>query len=175
MKLLFFDNFKLGVLKGDAVIDVSDAVRGIPHTGPHNLISALIERFGEYQQRLQELVERERGVPVSQVRIRPPLPRPSNIVCMAVNYMEDGTRAEPAPINAFLKSPSAVIGDGDTMVLPDAPASRTRTAPGAAGSDRTERASTHIFSNSSRVAALTGFIPAEPDSAAERRIYRQQL
>jgi 2-keto-4-pentenoate hydratase/2-oxohepta-3-ene-1,7-dioic acid hydratase in catechol pathway len=38
---------------------------------------------------------------------------------MAVNYMEDGTLAEPAPINAFMKSPNAVIGDGDTMVLPD--------------------------------------------------------
>jgi 2-keto-4-pentenoate hydratase/2-oxohepta-3-ene-1,7-dioic acid hydratase in catechol pathway len=42
---------------------------------------------------------------------------------MAVNYMEDGTRTEPAPINAFLKSPSAIIGNGDTMVLPDVPAS----------------------------------------------------
>jgi 2-keto-4-pentenoate hydratase/2-oxohepta-3-ene-1,7-dioic acid hydratase in catechol pathway len=41
---------------------------------------------------------------------------------MAVNYMEDGTRSEPAPINAFLKSPSAIIGPGDTMVLPDVPA-----------------------------------------------------
>jgi len=34
---------------------------------------------------------------------------------MAVNYMEDGTLAEPAPINAFMKSPSAIIGDGDAM------------------------------------------------------------
>jgi 2-keto-4-pentenoate hydratase/2-oxohepta-3-ene-1,7-dioic acid hydratase in catechol pathway len=42
---------------------------------------------------------------------------------MAVNYMEDGTLPEPAPINAFMKSPSAVIGDGDTMVLPDMAAS----------------------------------------------------
>src|SRR3990172_3894611 len=33
-----------------------------------------------------------------------------------------GPRPGPAPINAFLKTPSAVIGDGDTMVLPDAPA-----------------------------------------------------
>jgi 2-keto-4-pentenoate hydratase/2-oxohepta-3-ene-1,7-dioic acid hydratase in catechol pathway len=41
---------------------------------------------------------------------------------MAVNYMEDGTRTEPAPINAFLKSPGAIIGPGDTMVLPDVPA-----------------------------------------------------
>ena len=56
------------------------------------------------------------------MRIRPPLPKPTNIDCMAVNYMEDGTRSAPAPINAFHKSPIAIIGNGDTMVLPDAPA-----------------------------------------------------
>jgi hypothetical protein len=42
VKLLFFDDWKPGVLKGDAVIDVSHTVRDIPHTGPHNLISGLI-------------------------------------------------------------------------------------------------------------------------------------
>ncbi|PYO53288.1 MAG: fumarylacetoacetate hydrolase [Candidatus Rokuibacteriota bacterium] len=122
MKLLFFDDFKLGVLTGDAVVEVSATVRDIPHTGPHDLISGLIERFAAYRKPLEEAAARGRGVPVSQVTIRPPLPRPHNIVAMAVNYMEDGTRAEPAPINAFHKSPSAVIGDGDTMVLPDVPA-----------------------------------------------------
>ena len=40
---------------------------------------------------------------------------------MAVNYMEDGTRDAPAPIQAFQKSPSSIIGNGDTMVLPDDP------------------------------------------------------
>jgi 2-keto-4-pentenoate hydratase/2-oxohepta-3-ene-1,7-dioic acid hydratase in catechol pathway len=122
MKLLFFDDFKLGVLKGDAVVDVSDVVRNIPHTGAHNLINGLIERFAEYKGRLEEAVNRGQGVPVSQVRLRSPVPKPYNIVCMAVNYMEDGTRSEPAPINAFHKSPNSVIGQGDTMVLPDAPA-----------------------------------------------------
>ncbi|MDO8598047.1 MAG: fumarylacetoacetate hydrolase family protein [Sulfuricaulis sp.] len=122
MKILFFDDFKLGVLKGDTVVDVSQAVRGIPHTGPHNLISGLIERFAEYRTALEQAAARGIAVPVSKVRIRPPLPKPCNIDCMAVNFMEDGTRAEPAPINAFHKSPSAVIGDGDTMVLPDVPA-----------------------------------------------------
>ena len=122
MKLLFFDDFRLGVLTGDAVVDVSPVVRDIPHTGPHDLVSGLIERFADYKGRLEDAVGRGRGVPVGQVRIRPPLPKPYNIVAMAVNYMEDGTRAEPAPINAFHKSPNAVIGDGDTMVLPDVPA-----------------------------------------------------
>jgi len=41
---------------------------------------------------------------------------------MAVNYMEDGTRSAPAPINAFQKTANAICGPGDTMVLPDAPA-----------------------------------------------------
>src|SRR5918999_5872365 len=122
MKLLFFDDFKLGVLKGDSVVDVTETVRTIPHTGPHNLINGLIERFAEYKGRLEAAVSEGKGVPVSQVKIRPPLPKPYNIVCMAVNYMEDGTRPEPAPINAFHKSPNSVIGDGDTMVLPDVPA-----------------------------------------------------
>jgi 2-keto-4-pentenoate hydratase/2-oxohepta-3-ene-1,7-dioic acid hydratase in catechol pathway len=122
MKLLFFDDFKLGVLKGDAVVDVSDVVRDIPHTGPGTLISGLIERFADYKGHLEAAANQGKGVPVSQVRIRPPLPKATNIECMAVNYMEDGTRSEPAPINAFHKSPSSIIGDGDTMVLPDVPA-----------------------------------------------------
>jgi 2-keto-4-pentenoate hydratase/2-oxohepta-3-ene-1,7-dioic acid hydratase in catechol pathway len=122
MKLLFFDDFKLGVLKGDAVVDVSETVQDIPHTGPHNLINGLIEHFADYRERLAQAVERGSGVPVSQVRIRPPLPKPYNIVCMAVNYMENGTRSEPAPINAFQKAATSVIGNGDVMVLPDIPA-----------------------------------------------------
>jgi 2-keto-4-pentenoate hydratase/2-oxohepta-3-ene-1,7-dioic acid hydratase in catechol pathway len=122
MKLLFFDDFKLGVLKADTVVDVSQIVRNVPHTGPHNLISGLIERFADYRGLLEQAAAAGSGVPLDRVRIRPPLPKPVNIDCMAVNYMEDGTRKEPAPINAFHKSPGCVIGDGDTMVLPDVPA-----------------------------------------------------
>ncbi len=122
MKLLYFDDFKLGVLRGETVVDVSSAVQDVPHLGPHDLVNGLIARFADYRPRLEQAAAQGQGVPLGQVRIRPPLPKPSNIVCMAVNYMEDGTRAEPAPINAFLKTPSAVIGDGDTMVLPDVPA-----------------------------------------------------
>jgi 2-keto-4-pentenoate hydratase/2-oxohepta-3-ene-1,7-dioic acid hydratase in catechol pathway len=122
VKLLFFDDFKLGVLTGETVVDVSGLVQDVPHTGPHDLITGLIERFDAYRARLEQAAAQGGGVPLSSVRLRPPLPRPINIVCMAVNYMEDGTRTEPAPINAFHKSPAAVIGDGDTMILPDVPA-----------------------------------------------------
>src|ERR1700758_668985 len=108
MKLAFFDDFKLGVVKGDTIVDVSSVVRDISHTDPGNLISGLIERFAAYRPRLQDAANAQ-GVPVASVRMRPPLPKPGNIVCMAVNYMENGTLPKPAPINAFHKPSTAII------------------------------------------------------------------
>src|SRR5205809_7444784 len=115
MKLLFFDDFKLGVLKGDAVVDVSDTVKDIPHTGPHNLISGLIERCADNKGRLEAAVARGAGKPEGQVKVRPPLLKPYNIVAMAVNYMEDGIPSEPAPMNACHKSYDPHDGDHDSM------------------------------------------------------------
>ena len=43
MKLAFFDDFKLGVVKGDSIVDVSAVVQDIPHSGPGDLISGLID------------------------------------------------------------------------------------------------------------------------------------
>lgn len=122
MKLMFFNDFRLGVLRGDEVVDVTSAVESVPHIGPHDLIAGVIEHFDGLRSKLEAAAKSGKGVPVGSVYIRPPLPRPRNIVCMAVNYMEDGTRTEPAAINAFTKSPNAIIGPGDTMVLPDVPA-----------------------------------------------------
>ncbi|MBO0885948.1 MAG: fumarylacetoacetate hydrolase family protein [Acidimicrobiales bacterium] len=122
MRLAFFDSFKLGVVQGDSVVDVSAAVESIPHAHPQDVIRGVIEQWDHYEGALAEAAERGNGVPVASVRFRPPLPRPANIDCMAVNYMENGTLPAPPPVNAFHKSPNSVIGDGDTMVLPDVPA-----------------------------------------------------
>jgi 2-keto-4-pentenoate hydratase/2-oxohepta-3-ene-1,7-dioic acid hydratase in catechol pathway len=123
MKLAFFDDFKLGVVTGDKVVDVSDVVKDIPRMGPQDVMRGVIEKFDQLKGKLADAAAKGQGKPVSQVKFRAPLPKPENIICMAVNYMEDGTLPEPAPINAFMKSPSAIIGDGDTMVLPDMAAS----------------------------------------------------
>ena len=122
MKLAFFDDFKLGIIKDGNVVDAGQAVTGINHTSPQDLINQVIENFSRHRAALQQAADSNPGVPLQQVRLRPPLPKPGNIVAMAVNYMEDGTRDAPAPINAFHKSPNAVIGPGDTMILPDVPA-----------------------------------------------------
>ncbi len=122
MKLAFFDDFKLGVVKGDNIVDVSAAVADIPHTGPGDLMSGLIARWDAYKGKLEAAVAAGAGVALSGVRIRPPVPKPGNIVCMAVNYMENGTLPKKPQINAFHKAATAVIGPNDTMVLPDEPA-----------------------------------------------------
>jgi 2-keto-4-pentenoate hydratase/2-oxohepta-3-ene-1,7-dioic acid hydratase in catechol pathway len=119
MKLAYFNDFRLGVVRGDSIVDVMAVVADVPHTGPHDLISNLIAAFGTYRTRLEAVASSGSAIPLASVTLRPPLPRPGNIVCMAVNYMEDGTRTEPAPINAFQKASTAIIGPGDTMLLPD--------------------------------------------------------
>jgi 2-keto-4-pentenoate hydratase/2-oxohepta-3-ene-1,7-dioic acid hydratase in catechol pathway len=121
MKLAFFDDYRLGIVSGDTVVDVTDVVKDIPRLGPQDVMRGLIERFDSYRDKLA--AAKGQGKPLAQVKLRPPLPRPSSIICMAVNYMEDGTLPEPAPINAFMKVPGSIIGDGDTMVLPDMAAS----------------------------------------------------
>lgn len=123
MKLCYFNDYRLGVIKGDTVVDVTDAVKDIPHIDTRDLIIGLIARWDSHKAKVEKAAADGKGVPLKDVRLRPPVPKPGNIVCMAVNYMEDGTLKEKPQINAFHKAASAVIGEGDTMVLPDVPAS----------------------------------------------------
>ena len=124
MKITFFNDWRLGVLKGDThIVDVTPVVaKKVPHVGPHDLIAGVIENWDKFKGPIAAAVKKGKGVPLAKVKLRAPLPRPINIACMAVNYMENGTRSEPAEINAFNKAPGAIIGTGDTMVLPDVPA-----------------------------------------------------
>jgi 2-keto-4-pentenoate hydratase/2-oxohepta-3-ene-1,7-dioic acid hydratase in catechol pathway len=120
--VLFGEDFRLGVLHGETVVDASSVANEIPHYTPQDMMNRLIEDFDKYRSALERLAGSSSGVPVGEVRLRAPLPRPARLACMAVNYMESEAQTEPPPINAFNKSSSSVIGNGDTVVLPDIPA-----------------------------------------------------
>ena len=122
MKLVMFNDFTPGVLDGNRVVDISSAVSDIPHMSPQELMSGIIADFDSLRANIEALVSSSDGADRAEVRLRPPLPKPTQIVAMAANYMEHGAREAPAPINAFLKSSNSIIGDGDTLILPDAPA-----------------------------------------------------
>ena len=48
MKLAYFDDFRLGVVKGESVVDVMEAVADIPHIDAGSLMNGLIARFELY-------------------------------------------------------------------------------------------------------------------------------
>ena len=123
MKLCYFNDYRLGVIKGDQVVDITDTVKDLPHRDTKDLIVSLIAAWDSYKAKVEKAAADGKGVALSGVKLRAPVPRPGGIDCMAVNYMEDGTLPEKPAINAFHKAATAVIGPGDTMVLPDAPAS----------------------------------------------------
>ncbi len=123
MKLVCFDDYRLGVLKdATALVDITPVVRDAAPGDPRLLINGVIESFARYRGKIEQAVADGKAVPLQSVKLRPPVPRPCNIDCMAVNYAEEMIPTPP-PINGFHKSPNAVIGPGETMVLPDVPAS----------------------------------------------------
>ncbi|MBI4305548.1 MAG: fumarylacetoacetate hydrolase family protein [Chloroflexi bacterium] len=122
MRLAFVDDYVPAIVTDAGVIDVSQAVKDVPRLTPQDLLEGVISRFDALKPQLEAAAVSARAKPVSSVRFRPPVPQPGKIVCMAGNYMESGTIPAPYDVDAFLKSPASIIGDGDTVILPDAPA-----------------------------------------------------
>jgi 2-keto-4-pentenoate hydratase/2-oxohepta-3-ene-1,7-dioic acid hydratase in catechol pathway len=57
------------------------------------------------------------GVPLTEVRLRAPLPRPGKILCAIGNYSE-GVRGVVLPLGMFLKASNSVLDPYGTVVLP---------------------------------------------------------
>jgi 2-keto-4-pentenoate hydratase/2-oxohepta-3-ene-1,7-dioic acid hydratase in catechol pathway len=121
MKLVLYDDYRLGVIQDSRVVDVMDAFAGMQFRRPQEMMEELITNWNEVKPKIDGVIRGKEGVPLDGVRLRAPLPRPSKLICAAVNYLEFGQR-EPAVLDAFLKSPSAIIGSGDTCELPPVPA-----------------------------------------------------
>src|SRR3989449_6170711 len=81
-------------------------------------MQGIIDDFETLRPALKRLAHERRALPLSQVRLRPPLPRPGKILACIANYWEHGA-LEARPLNMFLKNPDAVIGPEDTIVLPE--------------------------------------------------------
>jgi hypothetical protein len=79
MKMLILEDFKLGVVNGCNVVDVPSAPSGIKYVNPQDLIRGVIEQFSTLRKPIEDAASRGNGVPLSGVRIRPPLPKPTNI------------------------------------------------------------------------------------------------
>lgn len=122
MKLAFFNDYQLGVINGDRIVDVGSAVDGISYHSPQELINMLIEDFGNLRAQIESAAAEGDGVSLTDVNLRAPLPRPGQLLCLAGNYIEPAS-PDRGEFNAFLKSPTSIIGTGDTSEFPSADAS----------------------------------------------------
>ena len=66
MKLMYFNDYRLGVLKGETVVDVTAVVGKIAHTGAGDLMNGLIARWAEFKALLEKAVADGTGLPVAE-------------------------------------------------------------------------------------------------------------
>ena len=108
----------VGLLRDDGVVNVASAIYALPANTPQQQMESLIDNFEALRPALEQILEDGPVTPLDEVQLRAPLPRPSKLLNCIGNYWEHAQR-EARPLNMFLKSPDAVIGDGDTVVLPN--------------------------------------------------------
>src|SRR2546422_1275809 len=105
-----------GLLTDPGVVSIADAVPS--GATPQATMRSIIDGFDRLRPSLDRLAREGAAIPASDVRLRPPLARPGKILACIANYWEHGA-LEARPLNMFLKSSDAVIGPGDTIVLPE--------------------------------------------------------
>jgi 2-keto-4-pentenoate hydratase/2-oxohepta-3-ene-1,7-dioic acid hydratase in catechol pathway len=105
-----------GVLTDRGVVDISAAVK-LSYT-PQLTMQGIIDDFDRLRPALEKLAASSEALPLADVRLGPPLPRPGKILACIANYWEHEQR-EARSLNMFMKNPDAVVGPGDTIMLPE--------------------------------------------------------
>ena len=118
MKLAFFDDYHLGVLKENGIVDISNALNDIQYHTPQELIQMVIADFDNLHSKIVDVAENDIPISLDNVTLNAPLPRPGQLVCLAGNYIEPDSPSR-GDFNAFLKSPTGIISTKETVELPE--------------------------------------------------------
>jgi 2-keto-4-pentenoate hydratase/2-oxohepta-3-ene-1,7-dioic acid hydratase in catechol pathway len=122
MKLVSFDDYKVGIVHDGIVVDVTDFVGGgHKSVWPPVAMNHLIGDFANLRGKLESARSRP-GIPLTQVRLRTPVPGTTKIIAYPINYHAHGDemgRAIRANTQGFFfKPPSSLIGASEPIVLP---------------------------------------------------------
>ncbi len=122
MKILRFDDDRIGVLRDEStVVDVTEAVQNAASLGPQGAMEELIENFDDYRPVLMDMVANGDGVPLRDVKLLAPIPRPSRVLAAFANYLDTpDRRAEDVVEEFFYKDPD-LVGPEGTVELSDIP------------------------------------------------------
>jgi 2-keto-4-pentenoate hydratase/2-oxohepta-3-ene-1,7-dioic acid hydratase in catechol pathway len=105
-----------GLMTDRGIVNIADAVK--KSYTPQLTMEGIIDGFDALRPALERLAREGKAMALGEVRLCPPLPRPGKILCCIANYWEHAQR-EPRKLSMFLKNPDAVIGPGDTVMLPE--------------------------------------------------------
>jgi len=117
MRLVFFEDYRLGVVNGDRVVDVTAALGDVEGVQPQDRLLRVIGEWGNLKSKIEGATEKGAVRPLQGLRLRAPVPSPRKIVCAARNYQEFGVHKN-VDIEFFLKSPEAILDPGGTVELP---------------------------------------------------------
>jgi len=122
MRLVLFDDFRVGVVRGEEVVDVSHLFEDRHVPFPRTFLLRAIARFDDLRPKIEAAVAGGRGRALSACRLLPPILCPTKVLAAPVNYMKHQAEMSAAStiheLGFFLKAPSSIIGPGDTIRLP---------------------------------------------------------
>ena len=120
--------WRSGIVIGEAVVDTEAAARqartgaDVDWTSNRAVIQASLAHRNAMLQSAGEDLETS-GMPLSQVRLGPPIPDPDKILCMGLNYRdhaeESGMELPKKPV-FFTKFRNSLTGPHDDIVVPAA-------------------------------------------------------
>jgi len=121
MKLLFFNDERLGLLTEGGVVDadaVLAEVKGFPQQAK---LEHLIENYSRYEPELRSVLASGHPVAQPDLTVLPPVSRPRSTLCAFTNYRDRVDGFEQPPLDFFYKGSAALLGHGGTVRLPDIP------------------------------------------------------
>ncbi len=103
----------------DSLVDLQAALTDVPASWRAVLEAGLFESVaGAYKAGIFDDVPR---LDPAGLRLAPPIPDPSKVICLGLNYRdhaEEQNKPLPDKPMLFPKVPSALVGDGEPVVLP---------------------------------------------------------
>ena len=139
MKICRYDDDRMGVVRGDVVHDVTEAQTEIRKAAPYAMKGdAVVATLPGWRERIERMADKAPGKPISQVKLLPPVARPTKLTCAPTNYqahiaeMDKASRDPGSQIvrhhapnildaGMFLKANSALVGpsEGIPIRFPD--------------------------------------------------------
>lgn len=131
MKLCRFDGGRLGLVRGDKVLDVSRVLERLPATRwPHPVHDVLIEALPGLRAALEQEAQGAPAVALDSLRLDAPVANPGKIIGAPINYQAHASesRADAGIAHGrtvtsigdwglFLKAGSSLIGSGQAIEL----------------------------------------------------------